>query len=101
MEPVRTGLRNIMSELLRTRPVEEAVILAWPLVCGKEVAARTQALSFSEGSLTVQVADRNWQNQLGAFVPTYVSAFTELLGPVVQAIRFKVRQPTGQIGGTA
>ena len=48
MESVRTGLRQIMSDLLRTRPAEEAVILAWPLVCGKEVAARTTAASFSE-----------------------------------------------------
>jgi len=46
MEPVRTGLRQIMQDLLRARPVEEAVILAWPLVCGKEVAARTQAITF-------------------------------------------------------
>ncbi|MCU1219632.1 MAG: hypothetical protein JWN42_829, partial [Candidatus Angelobacter sp.] len=55
MEPVRTGLRQIMQDLLRTRPAEEAVILAWPLVCGKEVATRTTAVSFSNGTLTVDV----------------------------------------------
>jgi hypothetical protein len=58
MEAVRTGLRQIMQDLLRARPTEEAVMLAWPLVCGKEVAARTRALSFSEGSLTVAVLYR-------------------------------------------
>ena len=50
MEPVRTGLRQIMSDLLRARPAEEAVVLAWPLVCGKEVAARTTAANFSDGT---------------------------------------------------
>ena len=57
MESVRTGLRQIMQDLLRARPPEEAVLLAWPLVCGKEVATRTTAASFSDGTLTVEVSD--------------------------------------------
>ena len=90
MEPVRTGLRNIMSELLRARPAEEAVVMAWPLVCGKEVATRTQAASFSGGTLTINVPDANWRAQLAAFAPRYVSAFNELLGPVVKEVEFKI-----------
>lgn len=89
MEPVRTGLRNIMSELLRARPVEEAVLLAWPLVCGKDVAARTKALSFDAGSLLVEVADPAWATQLKSFGPRYVSGFEALLGPVVKEVKFK------------
>jgi predicted nucleic acid-binding Zn ribbon protein len=92
VEPVRTGLRNIMSELLRTRPAEEAVVLAWPVVCGKDVATRTQAANFSEGVLTVDVPDANWRAQLAAFAPRYVSGFSELLGPVVKKMRFRVAQ---------
>jgi predicted nucleic acid-binding Zn ribbon protein len=92
MEPVRTGLRNIMRELLRARPAEEAVVLAWPVVCGKDVAARTQAANFSEGVLTVDVPDANWRAQLAAFAPRYVSGFHELLGPVVKEVKFTVEQ---------
>jgi hypothetical protein len=94
MEPVRTGLRNIMSELLRARPAEEAVILAWPVVCGRDVAARTQAASFSEGVVTVDVPDANWRAQLAAFAPGYVSGFSELLGPLVKEVRFKIAVST-------
>jgi hypothetical protein len=90
MEQVRTGLRQIMSDLLRTRPAEEAVILAWPLVCGKEVAARTTAAAFSNGTLTVEVSDTNWRNQLQSFVPRYVSGYEGLLGQVVKSIQFIV-----------
>jgi len=90
MEPVRTGLRNIMSELLRSRPVEEAVLLAWPLVCGKDVATRTQAVSFVESVLTVDVSDANWRSQLAAFTPRYISGFNDLLGPVVKDVRFRI-----------
>lgn len=92
MEPVRTGLRNIMSELLRTRPAEEAVILAWPVVCGRDVAARTRAAGFAEGVLTVDVPDATWRAQLAALAPRYVSGFNELLGPVVREVKFTVEQ---------
>ena len=89
MEAVRTGLRQIMQDLLRTRPADEAVILAWPLVCGKEVATRTQAVSFAKGTLTVQVADATWRNQLQSFIPKYLSGYEGLLGEVVKSIRLE------------
>jgi hypothetical protein len=92
MEPVRTGLRQIMSDLLRTRPAEEAVVLAWPLVCGKEVASRTTAASFSDGTLTVEVSDMSWRNQLQSFAPRYLSGYESLLGQVVKSVQFKVKQ---------
>ncbi|HEX4602432.1 MAG TPA: DUF721 domain-containing protein [Candidatus Angelobacter sp.] len=91
MEPVRTGLRQIMQDLLRTRPAEEAVILAWPLVCGKEVASRTRAASFTDGKLMVEVQDAAWRNQLQSFVPRYISGYEALLGQVVQSMQFKVQ----------
>jgi hypothetical protein len=91
MEPVRTGLRQIMQDLLRTRPADEAVILAWPLVCGKEVAARTTAAAFSDGTLTVEVSDVSWRNQLQSFAPRYLSGYEGLLGPVVKNVQFKVK----------
>ena len=90
MEPARTGLRNIMSDLLRARPAEEAVILAWPLVCGKEVADRTRAADFVNGCLTVEVSDSAWAAQLKSFGPRYVSGFESLLGPLVKELKFKI-----------
>ncbi len=96
MEAVRTGLRQIMQDLLRTRPADEAVILAWPLVCGKEVAARTTAAAFSEGTLTVEVSDVSWRNQLQSFAPRYLSGYEGLLGPVVKSVQFKVKHSANQ-----
>ncbi len=92
MESVRTGLRQIMSDLLRARPAEEAVIMAWPLVCGKEVAARTTAAAFSDGTLIVEVSDVSWRNQLQSFAPRYLSGYEGLLGQVVKSVQFKVKQ---------
>ena len=92
MESVRTGLRQIMQDLLRTRPAEEAVILAWPLICGKEVAARTRAASFDKGILVVEVQDTAWRNQLQAFTARYITGYEGLLGKIVESVRFVVKQ---------
>jgi hypothetical protein len=90
MEPIRSGLRNIMSDLLRAQPPEEAVLLAWPVVCGNDVAGRTRAVSFAEGKLTVEVQEAAWKSQLNGFTLRYISVFAELLGPLVQEIVFQV-----------
>ncbi|HLY98634.1 MAG TPA: DUF721 domain-containing protein [Candidatus Angelobacter sp.] len=79
-----------MNDLLRAQPPEEAVLLAWPVVCGNDVAGRTRALSFAEGKLTVEVQDAAWKSQLNGFTLRYVSVFAELLGPLVREITFQV-----------
>ena len=91
MEPVRTGLRQIMSDLLRARPAEEAVLLAWPLICGKEVAARTRALRFEGEKLTVEVPDNEWRSQLQSFNSRYITEYTNLFGELVKSVRFEVK----------
>lgn len=79
-----------MSDFLKTQPREEAALLAWPVVCGAEVATRTRAVSFTEGVVMIEVPDANWRNQLMAFVPRYLSVFADLLGPLVKEVRFQV-----------
>ena len=90
MEQIRTGLRRVMSDLLKGQPPDEAAVLAWPVVCGAEVAARTRAVSFNDGQLIVEVPDANWRSQLSAFLPRYLSGLSDLVGPVVKEIRFTI-----------
>lgn len=89
METIRTGLRHIMSDFLKKQPQDEAAVLAWPVVCGAEVASRTKALSFADGRLTIQVPDANWRNQLAAFKPRYLASLNDLLGrQAISDLRF-------------
>jgi predicted nucleic acid-binding Zn ribbon protein len=89
MEPIRTGLRRVMHDVLAAQPPEEAVALAWPLVCGKDVAARTRVVNLEEGRLTVEVPDAAWRAQLAAFRSQYIKGYAELMGPVVKEVKFK------------
>jgi hypothetical protein len=90
VESIRTGLHNIVRDLMAAQPLEEVAVLVWPLVCGKEVAAKTRATGFANGSLTVEVPDATWRAQLASLAPRYVSGFAELIGPAVREVKFKI-----------
>src|ERR1051326_2161644 len=81
-----------MAEFLRKQPPHEAVLLAWPLVCGKDVAARSRAVVFNDGILAVEVPDATWRSQLQSFAPRYLSEYESLLGPAVRSVEFKLKQ---------
>ncbi len=90
MERARGGLQKIMAEALRQTASEEGPMLAWPLVCGSAVAAKTKALGFKDGVLRVQTQDETWRKQLADFVPAYVAALNELVRERVVRIEFTV-----------
>lgn len=88
MERAGTGLQKIVAEALRKAPQEEAPLLAWPMVCGAQLAAKTRALDFQSGVLRVEVPDAAWATQLLVFVPRYLAAVNRLTGGGVQRIQF-------------
>ena len=88
MEPVRHTLQRIMAEALKKMPAEDAVLSAWPMVCGEVVARYAQARSFSEGTLLVEAADVSWRAQLQDLKLQYCSAITRMSGHKVEQIDF-------------
>ncbi len=90
MERAGTGLRQIVLDAIRRAPAEEAPLLAWPVVCGPQVASRTRAVGFSEGILRVEVPDRAWRAELTAFLPRYVKALQQV--GQVSAIEFVIAE---------
>jgi Dna[CI] antecedent, DciA len=56
------------------------------------VAARTQPVSFNEGTLVVEVTDTAWRNQLQSLADRYVTGYEAVLGPLVRKVQFKIQQ---------
>src|SRR5438128_11180454 len=82
-------LERIVAEQLRRAPANEQPLLAWAVVCGKTVAEKTSATSFSDGELQIIVPDRGWQKGLASFVPQYIAGINRIVGKdVVQRITF-------------
>jgi hypothetical protein len=88
VEPASTGLAKIFRELLEHAPAHEIPVIAWPMVCGEQVANRTRALAFSQGVLLVQVPDKDWKTQLMDLASQYVAALNTLKGERVRRIEF-------------
>ncbi|HEX6466221.1 MAG TPA: DciA family protein [Terriglobales bacterium] len=79
MERVRVDIQKFAANLLQNFPPEDAVVLAWPLVCGSGVAQRTKALDFSSGILRVQVPDAGWCGQLSDFSRQYIASINAIV----------------------
>ena len=90
MERSRADLNGMAALILRGAAPEEAVPLAWPLVCGIAVAERTRAVQFAEGELIVEVPDKSWRKELAGYLPHYLNQLKNTTGIPVEKIRFVI-----------
>jgi Dna[CI] antecedent, DciA len=91
MEHAAAQLGKIVTASLARAPRDQAPLLAWPLVCGSAVAARTRALDFSESVLSVEVPDIGWKRELQNLAPRYLAALNRYVEHNVQRIEFVIR----------
>ena len=66
-------------------------MLAWTVACGSAVAERTRALSFSDGILQIEVADREWRRELASLAPRYLALINKYSATPVKRIEFVVK----------
>lgn len=91
MNRTSSGLETIVARALHRAPADESALLAWPVACGSAVAERTQALSFSGGTLRVEVADGGWRRELASLAPRYVAIINKYSATAVKRIEFVVK----------
>jgi hypothetical protein len=88
MQPASPTLKKIFADTLRREAGDSAPLLAWPLACGSATAAKTNALSYADGVLTIEVADAGWRQELQSLVARYVAALNQLGAQRVDSIKF-------------
>ena len=94
MEHAAASLEKIVVGALRRSPPQEAPVLAWPLVCGAGVAARTRALDFAKGILRVEVQNVGWRAELQSLAPRYVAEINRYVAETVKRIEFVLAAPS-------
>jgi hypothetical protein len=95
VEQARSGLQKIVLDVLRGAAPEERALLAWPVVCGSSVAAKTRALGLEKGVLRIEVPDRIWRTQLLDLIPHYTAALRGIAG--VERIEFVLPGQTANL----
>ena len=93
MNHASSTLKKIFADTLRRGAGDSAALLAWPLACGSATAAKTSALCYADGVLTIEVADAGWRQQLQSLVPRYVAALNQLSAQPVNNIKFVAARP--------
>ena len=92
MEALTPTLEKIVAKSVRSASPSDAPVLAWPLACGSAVAARTRALDFTNGVLTVEVPDVGWRAELQRLAPQYLAVINRYASKSVNRILFVVRR---------
>src|SRR5438445_8950677 len=92
MQPIAPSLDKIVAGSLRRAPASEVPLLAWPLVCGSAVAARTRALEFTRGILRVEVPDAGWRAELQHLAPRYLAVINRYSRATIIRIEFVISQ---------
>jgi len=90
MEPARATLQKLLASVLNRFPAEQVPLEAWPFVCGKQVSRRTQAVSFADGVLRVEVPDAAWRAQLEGLSGAYLAGLNQYSATTVERIEFVV-----------
>ncbi len=61
---MRDVLKKSLGRSLATMPELDRLAAAWPVACGKAMAARGAITAFAEGRVTVRVDDPAWLDQM-------------------------------------
>jgi predicted nucleic acid-binding Zn ribbon protein len=88
MEPVRPTLQKLLADILNRFPAEQVPLETWPFVCGKQVARRTQAVSFADGVLRIEVPDTAWRAQLRELSADYLAGLNNYSSTRVDRVEF-------------
>ncbi len=88
MRPAADLLNKIVVDSLRRLPASEVPLAAWEFAAGRAVAERTRALSFTGGTLTVEVPDATWRSQLRDMAPAFLSKLNHFSSVRVQRLEF-------------
>jgi hypothetical protein len=94
MEPARVALIKVLADILRRAPAEDAALVAWRLVAGPKVEARTTALDFRDGVLRVRVPDATWRSNLELFAGEYLKSLNSYLTTKASRIAFVLESHT-------
>jgi Dna[CI] antecedent DciA-like protein len=88
MQQAGLGIEKIVAASLRRAPVGTGPVLAWPIACGRAVAARTSVLGFDDGILCVLVPDAGWRSELKSLSPQYLAVINRYSASSVRRIEF-------------
>ena len=94
MESMRSVLKKSLGRSLATMPELDRLAAAWPVACGKAMAARGEIIAFEEGAVTVRVDDPAWLDQMRSMQGALQHELARIAQVRLTGIHFESRAAT-------
>jgi hypothetical protein len=92
MEGIRDLLKRSLGQSLNSLSDEDRLAAAWPVACGKTMAARGTVVGYDDGVLRVRVENRAWLQQLTSMRGLLAGEIARIAGVTVSAIHFEMKR---------
>ena len=92
MDSMRDMLKKNLARSLDTLPVADRLQAAWPVACGKAMAARGEIIGFENGIVEVLVQDAAWLDQMRSMGPVLQSELGKIAGVKIAGIHFQEKK---------
>jgi hypothetical protein len=92
MEGIRDLLKRSLGQSLNSLSDEDRLAAAWPVACGKTMAARGTVVGYDDGVLRVRVENRAWLQQLTSMRGLLAGEVARIAGVTVNAIHFEMKR---------
>jgi predicted nucleic acid-binding Zn ribbon protein len=92
MDSMPQLLRSALGRSLRALADEDRLAAAWPVACGTAMARRGEIAGFSDGIVTILVADDLWLRQMMAQRAQLQHALARISGVPLDGVHFEIRR---------
>ena len=93
MQAMRDVLRASLGRSLRDLRPEDRVAAAWTVACGRAMAEHASVRSYHAGTVSIEVCDRTWMQQMLSLRTTLERDLARVAGLPVSAIHFELKKP--------
>jgi hypothetical protein len=94
MEDMRAVLRGSLGRSLGGLTESDRLAAAWPVACGRAMAAHGEVSGFFEGTVTVEVSDAAWLSQMMSMRSLLANELGRISRVKVTAIHFEMKRQT-------
>ena len=92
MQNMRDLLKQNLGRSLQTLPPLDRLSTAWPVACGKTMAAQATIMTYENQVLTLAVADPLWQDQFFTMRHTLARDLARIAEVPIREIHFEQRK---------
>jgi hypothetical protein len=92
MEKIRSMLQNSLGRSLRALPDEDRLSMAWMIVCGKILGARSSVVGYHAGIVKIEVLEGAWLEQMKSMTDHFKRELPRISGIPVTELHFIVKR---------